>query len=188
MAFSTLNIRRVMAKSCLRPSAIWGWKASCLSASHQFIVRGHRRLGSKSKIRNRQPLPARWTEHSDSNLPCRTIKGLPHQHRMWALGGRAPYCPYNPDQQTCADESGNQLTQPSAQVDAEEAKNGTRNCCPDDSEHDVHHKSHIALHKLFCQPTRSALHHPQASEKNYETFFCSLEDESRLGGCSLRSW
>jgi len=32
--------------------------------------------------------------------------------------------------------------------------------------------------------------------KNYETFFCSLEeaffcsleDESRLGGCSLRSW
>src|SRR5262249_33614942 len=79
-----------------------------------------------------------------------------HQHRMRALGGRAPYCPYNPDQQTCADESGNQVTQPSAQVDAKEAKNGARNRRPDDSEHDVHHKSHIALHKLFCQPTRNS--------------------------------
>src|SRR5262245_18783023 len=67
-------------------------------------------------------------------------------------GPRPPYCPSDPDQQTCSDESGNQVTDPSAQVDPKEAKNGARNCRPDDSQHDIHQESHITLHELFCQP------------------------------------
>jgi hypothetical protein len=153
------------------------------TADHLAVACAFDLLMHDSDDLRRQPLRER--KFMLSKLLMRSRDGIQY---MRALGGRAPYCPYNPDQQTCADESGNQVTQPSAKVDAEEAKNDTRNRRPDDSEHDVYHKSHIALHKLFCQPTRSALRHPQASEKNYETFFCSLEDESGLGGCSLRSW
>ena len=34
---------------------------------------------------------------------------------------RPPYRPHDPDQQTCADESGNQVAEPSAQLDSKES-------------------------------------------------------------------
>src|SRR5262245_13425162 len=50
---------------------------------------------------------------------------------------RSSYRPNDPDQQTCADEPGDQVAQPSSQVDPKETKDGARNRRPDYAEHNI---------------------------------------------------
>src|SRR5262245_27489228 len=64
-ASSTSNTAKVTAKNCLRPYPIWDWKASCPSASHQFIGPVRREPGSKSKIRRHPPPLALLMELSE---------------------------------------------------------------------------------------------------------------------------
>ncbi len=60
--------------------------------------------------------------------------------------------PDNPDQQDCAYEAANQVTEPSSQDDPEVAQNGARNYRTDHAEHDIHDHSHVTLHELLSQP------------------------------------
>src|SRR6186713_1202250 len=66
------------------------------------------------------------------------------------------YGPDDPDQQDCADEAGNQVADPSPQIDAEGTQNGAGNCRADNAEHDIHDQSHVTLHELLCQPASDA--------------------------------
>src|SRR6478609_6652506 len=50
----------------------------------------------------------------------------------------APYRPHDPDQQDRADEPGDQVADPSSQVDPKEAQDRAGNGCSDDTEHDIH--------------------------------------------------
>src|SRR5262249_1985863 len=77
---------------------------------------------------------------------------LPLNSKSGSGWPRPAYYSNDPDQQTCANEPGNQVTEPSSQIDSKEAKNGARNGRSDDAEHNVHDKSHVTLHELFCQP------------------------------------
>ena len=51
-ASSTLNTAKDTAKNCLRPCAIWDWKASCSSASPRFTGRDRRETLIKVKNPN----------------------------------------------------------------------------------------------------------------------------------------
>src|SRR5204862_5216905 len=62
------------------------------------------------------------------------------------------YGPDDPDQQDRAGEAGNQVADPSTQVDAEGTQNGAGNRRANNAEHDVHDQSHVTLHELLCQP------------------------------------
>jgi len=60
---------------------------------------------------------------------------------------------HNRDQYAGADEAGNQVADPSAEMDAHDTQYGARDRRANDAEHDVHEEPHVALHELLCQPT-----------------------------------
>src|SRR5262249_17217265 len=68
----------------------------------------------------------------------------------------ATYRAGDPDQQTCTNEAGNQIANPSAKGDPEKTKDGVGNRCPDDAEHDIHQQAHVTLHELLSQPAGNA--------------------------------
>src|SRR4249919_890041 len=85
------------------------------------------------------------------NAECCVLVALGH----WLVLDRPAcplYRPYDPDQQDRADEPGNEVADPSPQVDPKETQNCAGNRRPDDTEHDIHQDPHFTLHELFCQP------------------------------------
>jgi hypothetical protein len=59
-----------------------------------------------------------------------------------AMSSGRLYRPDHPDQRDCADEAGNQLTDPSYRDDPEVAQNRAGNCRIDHAERNIHHQSH----------------------------------------------
>src|SRR6266496_3433632 len=49
--------------------------------------------------------------------------------------------------------TGNQIADPTGEVNADEAEQRTSDSGPHDTEHDVQEKPHLALHELLCEPT-----------------------------------
>src|SRR5277367_4879941 len=121
-------------------------------------------------------------------LPWWQIRQLCRTHIAAATHGldfpsdsNTPACPlYHPvdrDQQDRADESSNEVAEPSSKANPKEIQNGAGNRGPDDTEHDIHQESHITLHELFCEPARN----PADDDRCNPAYLCFAHCSSPWG-------
>src|SRR5215211_1837945 len=94
--------------------------------------------------------------------------------------------PGDEDEDASPYEAGDQITDPTADRHTEHAEQQTSNCGAYDAEHDVHHKSHLALHEVLGKPTGDSANDDCRKPADLLVFHESFS-EQRRAACGFAS-
>src|SRR3974390_3116840 len=84
-------------------------------------------------------------------------------------------CSSDEDKDARSDEASNRITDPTAaERDTEQAEQPAGDGCPDDAEHYVHHKPHLAFHELLGEPASNAANDDSCDPSNFRMFHGTL--------------
>lgn len=116
----------------------------------------------------------------------RKMTSTPENPAKPGFTARLFYFPSSPesasysDKDARTDESGNQISEPARENDAEHRQNRVCDNRTDDSKKDVHENTHIALHELFGEPPGNATN-DDCGDPTYSSRF----HDFLLGCCSI---